>query len=613
MKERGLIMAKQLKRQWKGLAAFYRGHPGMLSGALIFTAFSSVLSLLLPLVYKFTVDTVLDGKDAGLPGFLATLLGQAGGRAFLVRNIWLMGLAIILITVVDGFLSYWRGLWTGVFAESGARKMRKSLYGHIQDLPFEYHVKAETGDLIQRCTSDVEAITRFFSTQLMEVVRSLTLVVFSIAVMFEMDSLMALIALAVTPAIFVTSALYFKKERDAFQKWDEAEGALSATLQENLTGIRVVKAFARQAFEREKFDEKNRNLLGHGWKTYLVIANFWMFSDFLCLLQIGAITIGGTLAVISGRITLGSLIVFISYTEMLLYPLRGLARIMADAGKMQISNSRIQQILEEPAEPGDEDLPEPELRGGIEFSHVGFSYSEDSRLILADLSFSIRPGETIGLIGPTGSGKSTLLYLLQRLYEPASGKILLDGMDIRGLKRSSVRRQVGLILQEPFVFSRNVFENIRLPRPDAEAEDVYTASRAAAFHDDVTAFSQGYETLVGERGVTLSGGQKQRLTIARTLIRECPVVVFDDSFSSVDTQTDQQIRQELRARKTKSTTILVSHRISTLSEADRILVLENGRITAQGSHAELIKIPGLYKRVYDIQNSLDLPEGGEAP
>jgi ATP-binding cassette, subfamily B, bacterial len=595
--------------RWQGLLEFYRGHPARLAGALIATLGSAVLSLLLPLVFSFVVDSVLGTRDPGLPAFLASRFAQAGGRPFLANNLWLMGLLIMLITSGEGILTYFRGKWISIYAESGALRMRRNLFDHIQKLPFSYHARAETGDLIQRCTSDVETISKFFSSQLLEILRSLTLVGFAIAVMFRYNLRMALIALAVTPVLFASSALYFRRERDAFQKWDEAEGSLSATLQENLTGIRVVKAFARQAFEKQKFGAKNQDLLRHGWSTYRVIANFWMFSDFLCLCQIGIVTIVGTLETLAGHLSLGGLIVFISYTEMLLYPLRGLARILADAGKMQISHGRIQEILREPAEPAEDQLADVTLLGGIEFSHVEFRYGTEQRRILTDVSFAVQPGETIGLIGPTGSGKSTLLYLLQRLYEPSGGTIRLDGRDISGIRRDSVRRQVGLILQEPFIFSRSIFENIRLPRPDAEAAEVFGASRAAALHEEINAFAHGYETLVGERGVTLSGGQQQRLTIARTLIRECPILIFDDSLSSVDTRTDKQIRQELRQRRQKTTTFLVSHRIATLAEADRILVLENGRITAFGSHQELIRIPGLYQRIHQIQSSLGDPDG----
>jgi len=601
-----------LKKQWSGLIDFYIGHPGRFTFAILFAIGSAILSLMLPLVFSFVVDTVINSGTPGLPAWLLPFYQKLGGRAWFMQNLWSAGLMILILTMADGLLIFSYGKWIAIFAEDGARRMRKMLFGHIQNLPFSYHAQAETGDLIQRCTSDVEVINKFFNSQLLEIVRSLTLIIFSVSVIFSINRQMALIGIAVTPVVFASAIFYFRKERDAFQKWDEAEGSMSATLQENLTGIRVVKAFARQAFERQKFNDKNSDLLKHGWNTFQIIANFWMFSDFICLLQIGAVTVAGTLFVIRGQLTLGQLVIFISYTEMLLFPLRGLARIIGDAGKMQISNSRLQEILNEPAEPAEDDLSDIDLQGAIEFDSVSFKYQEGQREILNEVSFKIEPGETIGLIGPTGSGKSTLLYLLQRLYEPAAGIIRLDGVDIRTLCRRCVRRQVGLILQEPFVFSRSVFENIRLPRPAAEAEEVYGAARTAAFHEDVLSFESGYETMVGERGVTLSGGQKQRLTIARTLIRECPVVIFDDSLSAVDTQTDQQIRHELQARRSKSTTLLVSHRIATLAGADRILVLENGRITAQGTHDELIRKPGLYQRVYAIQNSLtDQDEGGD--
>ncbi|HAL74042.1 MAG TPA: ABC transporter ATP-binding protein, partial [Clostridiales bacterium] len=503
-----------LKKQWSGLIDFYIGHPGRFTFAILFSIGSAILSLMLPLVFSFVVDTVINNGTPGLPIFLMPFYQKLGGRDWIMQNLWSAGLVILLLTLADGLLILSYGKWIAIFAEDGARRMRKMLFSHIQNLPFSYHAQAETGDLIQRCTSDVEVINKFFNSQLLEIVRSLTLIIFSVTVIFSINRQMALIGIAVTPIVFASAILYFRKERDAFQKWDEAEGSMSATLQENLTGIRVVKAFARQAFERQKFNDKNSDLLNHGWKTFQIIANFWMFSDFICLLQIGAVTVAGTLFVIRGQLTLGQLVIFISYTEMLLFPLRGLARIIGDAGKMQISNSRLQEILNEPVEPVEDELSDLDLQGAIEFDAVSFKYQEGQREILNEVSFKIEPGETIGLIGPTGSGKSTLLYLLQRLYEPTSGTIRLDGVDIKTLCRRSVRRQVGLILQEPFVFSRSVFENIRLPRPAAEAEEVYAAARTAAFHDDVLSFESGYDTTVGERGVTLSGGQKQRLTIA---------------------------------------------------------------------------------------------------
>lgn len=583
---------------------FYRKNRLRLAGAVVFTILSAVSSLTMPLILSFVIDNVIDTRPAALPAFLDSFYNRLGGREFLLPRLYWMGVLILAIVLMDGLFQFFRGKWIAIYSEEGSRRMRETVFRHLQRLPFSYHARAETGDLIQRCTSDVDTIKRFVSTQLLEIVRSFSLVVATAIIMFLLNPTMTLIAMIVTPIIFATSLLYFRKERLAFQKWDEAEGALSTMLQESLTGVRVVKAFARQAYEREKFGEKNRDLRDFGWKTFQIIANFWMFSDFICLLQIMAVTIVGAVLTIRGQLSLGQMIVFISYTEMLLFPLRNLARMLADAGKMHISFGRLKEILDEEPEPDDSQLQSPALSGRIEFRHVDFAYDARQRAVLTDVSFRVLAGETVGIIGPTGAGKSTLLYLLQRLYEPTAGVILLDGLDIREISRDAVRRSVGLILQEPFVFSRSVFENIRLPRPDATADDVFDASRTAAFHDDVQRFESGYETVVGERGVTLSGGQKQRLTIARTLIRECPILIFDDSLSAVDTETDAQIRCELKTRKRKATTLIVSHRISTLAEADRILVIEDGRITAAGTHHELIGRPGLYQRVYQIQNTL---------
>ncbi|NCC48696.1 MAG: ABC transporter ATP-binding protein [Clostridia bacterium] len=608
MKDRRIIImkAKSGPKPWlSSLLSYHTREIPRMTVALLLTIACAGLALLIPLVFSFVVDTIISDVEPSLPGWMMRVYDQAGGRPYFLRNLWIFGLIILLMTALDGLMTFLRGKWSSRFAESGARRIRQSLFNHLQALPFSYHARAETGDLIQRCTSDSETVRRFFNHQVLEIMRSLTLITVAVSIMFRVNVRLALIGLIVTPIVFVTSAIYFKKERQAFRKWDEAEGELSTILQEYLTGIRVVKAFARQAFEREKFMRQNTDLRDFGWKTFTIIANFWMFSDFMCFLQIVAVTIAGTVFTVRGQLTLGQLVIFISYTEMLIFPLRGLARIIADAGRMHVAWHRIQEVLEETPEPSDDDLMDTELQGSITFENVTFSYDQSEHPVLQNINLSIQSGETIGVLGPTGSGKSSLLYLLQRLYEPDEGTIRLDGMDLRQLKRSSVRRQIGLILQEPFVFSRSIFDNIRLPRPQATRDDVLQASKTAALHDDVAAFEQGYETVVGERGVTLSGGQKQRLTIARTLIRECPIVIFDDSMSAVDTDTDLQIRRELASRQHNSTTILVSHRISTLSGADRIVVLEEGRITQEGRHADLIRQDGMYRRVYQIQSSLE--------
>ncbi|MBP7402560.1 MAG: ABC transporter ATP-binding protein [Clostridia bacterium] len=588
----------------KSLLQFYRGQGVRFAGAAAFTVAGAALSLLTPLVFRFIIDTVLDGKEPELPAFLLRLFTGMGGQEYFLRNIWILGLVIVGIHAVDGLLNFCKGRWSSIIAESGARSMRKTLYSHIQSLPFAYHATAETGDLVQRCTSDVDTVRRFLNGQVYEIIRCFCLVVASITFMLMLDLRMALVSMASTPFIFLSAFLYFRRQRDAAQKWDEAEGDLSTMLQESMTGIRVVKAFARQDHERSKFEGRNQTLRRCGKEFIRLMSNFWMYSDFICLLQIGITTVVGVVYVVGGRISLGMMIVFTGYTEMLLYPLRGLARMLSDAGRTQISFGRLQEIMDTEAEPSDEGLEDIEAAGRIRFDNVSFAYKGNDRDILRGVTFEVNPGETIGVLGPTGSGKSTIMYLLQRLYDPTGGTLSIDGRDITGISRRCMRRNVGFVLQEPFVFSRTIFENIRMPRPDAPEQMVYDASRAAAIHDDIESFEEGYQTMVGERGVTLSGGQKQRVTIARTLIRECPILVFDDSLSAVDTETDARIRSELAGRRRRATTFIISHRIATLADTDRILVVEDGRITQQGSHAELLAQQGLYRRVYDIQNAL---------
>ncbi len=591
-------------RLWIRLLVLHRPFQAGLLAATGLTVGTAGLALLIPLIYRFIIDTLILNQPAQLPGWLQSQLQAIGGRAYLIHHFWVMGLVLIVLISLEGLFNFLRGTAMSRVAEGGARQLRKQLFSHIQALPYAYHSRVETGDLIQRCTSDVDTVRRFFDMQLQEIVRSLALVVSAIVLMAALDIRMMLVALAGSPLIFILSVRYFKIETKAFTAWEEAEGALSTQLQESMTGIRVVKAFARQAYETRRFAARNEALRNHGRKTFDIIANFWMLSDWINLLQILAVTVTGALFVIAGTLSLGLLVVFISYTELLLNPLRNLARMLADAGKAQIAFGRVQKVLQEEPEPPDDDLAEVSLAGRIDFQAVDFAYGPAQRLILHNLSFSVEPGQTVGILGPTGSGKSTIFYLLQRLYEPTAGVIRLDDINIRTIRRDCVRRQVGLILQEPFVFSRTVRENIRLPRPEADDRAVVAAARAAALHDDINQFSAGYDTMIGERGVTLSGGQKQRLAIARTLIRDCPVILFDDSLSAVDTETDAEIRLALQERRQRATTLIISHRISTLAEADWILVLENGQVTARGTHGALISQPGLYQRVWQIQNEL---------
>ncbi|MGB4389479.1 MAG: ABC transporter ATP-binding protein, partial [Caldicoprobacterales bacterium] len=471
------------------------------------------------------------------------------------------------------------------------------------------HVKAETGDLIQRCTSDVETVRRFLSVQLVELGRAIIMLVAAIFIMIKIDKQMTLASVLVVPIIFTFAFVFFIKVQKAFLKADESEGRLSNILQENLTGVRVVRAFGRQVYEDEKFDRQNieyRDLVN---KLIRLLAMYWSLSDGLALFQIALVVVLGVYRASSGQITFGDMNVFVSYVSMLLWPIRQMGRILTDMGKTLVSVGRIQEILERPVESQDEDSVEAPINGDIVFENVDFEY-EKGKPILKNLSFRVKQGQTVAILGPTGSGKSSLVHLLQRLYDYTAGSITIGGVELKKIDKKWLRRQVGLVLQEPFLYSKTIKENIRIARPSASDEEVYQASRIASVHDVISEFEKGYDTPVGEKGVTLSGGQKQRVAIARTIINDCSILIFDDSLSAVDTETDAAIRRELNKRSKEISTFIISHRVTTLAEADLILVLDEGRLIQSGSHQDLSQQPGLYQRIWSIQNSME-EEGAE--
>lgn len=597
----GTIM--QAKSTFKHFISFYKKDSKYFVSSTINIIIAAICNMLIPLVVGFTIDQVLMGEDFKLPFFLSSLYTKIGGRDYLLKNLWLLGFLLILLTVIRGFSEFLSDIHIAKTAENGAERMRRSLFSHMQKLPYAWHVKAETGDLIQRCTSDVEVIRRFIQVQLLQIVSCLTMILISVSVMISLDKTLSTIALAVTPILFFASFIYFKQRRRQFELWDETEGKLSNRLQENLTGMRVIKAFGRKNHELKQLEETHKELYHYGIKQFDIMGNFWFFSDFLSYTELALIVIIGTIRVVEHGLTLGILIVFISYAERLLRHLRILARVIADIGRTQISFTRLKDILDAEPEPNDDGLLKPKLSGDIVFDNLSFQYPDAAEPVLKNINLHIKAGQTIGILGPTGSGKSSLLLLLQKLYEANSGDLMFDGISIKEINRFSLRQQVGLILQESYIYSRTIAENIRLPKPEATDRHIRYFAQIAHLAEEIDQFNKGYDTIVGERGVTLSGGQKQRLAIARTLIRDCPILIFDDSLSAVDTDTDRQIRNSLKTRPQGATTIIVSHRISSLHEADQIYVIEDGEISQMGQHKSLLKEEGLYKRVYQIQDS----------
>ncbi len=586
-----------------------RGNRLLYFGSIIFVGLATLLSLVSPLIMRFTLDNVIYGKSMELPAFLDRIVVGLGGIDGLRRNLWICGLALLAITIVNGVFQFVKGRWSAAASESIAKQLRDDLYDHIQRLPYDSHVKAETGDLIQRCTSDIETVRRFLSVQLVELGRAIIMLVAAIFIMIKIDKQMTLASVLVVPIIFTFAFVFFIKVQKAFLKADESEGRLSNILQENLTGVRVVRAFGRQVYEDEKFDRQNIEFRDLVNKLIRLLAMYWSLSDGLALFQIALVVVLGVYRASSGQITFGDMNVFVSYVSMLLWPIRQMGRILTDMGKTLVSVGRIQEILERPVESQDEDSVEAPINGDIVFENVDFEY-EKGKPILKNLSFRVKQGQTVAILGPTGSGKSSLVHLLQRLYDYTGGSITIGGVELKKIDKKWLRRQVGLVLQEPFLYSKTIKENIRIARPSASDEEVYQASRIASVHDVISEFEKGYDTPVGEKGVTLSGGQKQRVAIARTIINDCSILIFDDSLSAVDTETDAAIRRELNKRSKEISTFIISHRVTTLAEADLILVLDEGRLIQSGSHQDLSQQPGLYQRIWSIQNSME-EEGAE--
>jgi ATP-binding cassette subfamily B protein len=518
-----------------------------------------------------------------------------------------VGLGFVGLAVFEGVFTFLSGRLAAQTAEGIALRLRNYLYDHIQRLTFAYHDKTPTGDLIQRATSDVDAIRRFFAEQALGVGRILLLFLINFAVILTMNRQLAVLSVVVVPVVVILSFFFFQRIFKAYEAYQEQDAVVSTILQENLSGIRVVKSFARQGYEQDKFQKDNWEKYERGKRLLKIHAFFWPVSDIIAGLQmIGGFTLGAWMA-INGVITVGTYLAYAGMVVWIIWPMRNLGRLIVQTSIASVSYSRVAKVLLEKREPLKEGdyRPQGDVAGKFVFEDVGFAYETDTP-VLKDINFHAASGAVIALLGGTGSGKSTLVNLLPRFYEYSSGVLTLDGIELKRYPREYLREEIGIVEQEPFLFSRTIRENITYGvAREVSEEEVETAARAAEIHDVILGFPHGYDTLVGERGVTLSGGQKQRVAIARTLLKDPCILILDDATSSVDTETESQIRNALQRLMVGRTTFVIAHRIQSAMTADLILVLDSGRIVQRGTHDELLAQAGIYKQIYDLQARIE--------
>lgn len=602
---------KQLKKQetrkkFSLIWRFLKGSRLLFVVGILAAAVTALADMVSPQIIRAAVDNAIGGAPANFAPWIMNIVEGLGGFEYLGKHLWIMAVAVLVVAVFKVVSQYVFRVSNTKAAETLVKTMRDSLFSHIERLPFSWHMKNRTGDIIQRCTSDIDTVKNFVSEQMTSIFRIAIMLGMSLVFMLSMNVPLAIIAIIPMPIIILYSFRFHKHIGEGFAKCDENEGKLSAMTQENLTGVRVVRAFGRESYEREKFHAHNEYYTSLWVKLAKVMSRFWSTADIMSGLQIMLVVVFGAVFCIYWDMTAGEYIAFISYNSMLVWPIRMLGRMISELSKAGVSIDRIRYIMESEAEKDKPDALTPDMNGDIAFENVNFAYDNCPQM-LHDINFTMKAGTTLGILGGTGSGKSTMMLLLDKLYDlpEGGGRITVGGVDIADIKTEHLRKNVGIVLQEPYLFSKTIAENIGITDQDITLTEIRQAARAACLDDTVTSFAKGYDTFVGERGVTLSGGQKQRAAIARTLTQNTPIMIFDDSLSAVDTETDAKIRAALETKFGSASIIIISHRITTLSKADKILVLEKGRIVEQGTHDELVAAGGIYRKIYDIQSGTE--------
>lgn len=590
------------RSQTKLLLQFLEGSKLLFVLSILSSALMTLVDMLNPQIIRGTIDNAIGGKESQFPEWVNSVVEDLGGFSHIGQNLWIPALAIACLGLIRVPAQFGTTMLNTAGSEVLVKNMRDTLFSHISRLPYAWHMKNSTGDIIQRCTTDVDRIRTFVAEQLTTVFRITILIAMSLYFMFSMNVKMAIIATVPIPIILAYSVIFRKEMHTGFKECDENEGLVSNIVQENLTGVRVVRAFANEKLEKERFKKQNDYYCSLWVHMGHVIGKFFSIQDILCGLQILLVTVFGAVLAVKGEMTSGEYVAFVSYNGMLSFPIRRLGRMLSEMAKAGVSLDRLAYIMDSEEEHDRPGAADYDMTGDIRFEDITFCY-EEGHDILKDINIEIPAGSTLGILGGTGSGKSTLMLLLDKLYDipEGRGRITIGGVDIRDIRTQHLRKNIAMVLQEPYLFSRSLKDNIGIANEHLQLKDIERAAEAACLTEAIEGFSEGYDTFVGERGVTLSGGQKQRTAIARALTQDAPIMILDDSLSAVDNKTDARIRASLEERFGTATIIIISHRITTLSKADKVVVLDKGRITEQGTPEELKTAGGIYQKIYEIQ------------
>lgn len=589
----------------KKLFKWGKGYWGVLIAIVLLSALTTFSWSYMPQFIRYIFGPILKNEDPAkinLPPFLIAYFQQFTKP---LQAVFFVSLAYVIFQTIRALIQYLLNCLRGITVSGIARNIRIATFDTLVNVPSSYHNDHDAGDIIQRCSTDVATTARFITYEPGIMLHFFISVGMGIYQMARINLTLVWVSLAVAPIALIASAFYFRYFN---RKWEEAEkleAAYLTAVQENVNGVRIVKAFANENYEEEKFNNATHDYA----KVIKEIARssglYWGISDMVTSLQYMAVVLVGVHFARTGVMTTADIITALFYVGMMIFPFRSFGRSVSRFSLALVAARRIDELMSAPNEFLVNGTQTPPITGDIEFAGVGFNFGDNGQPLFKDVSFKIAAGETVAIVGRTGSGKTTIANLLTRLEEYTAGAIYLDGTELKQFEKHYLRRQVGLILQEPFLYNRSIRENIRVTNPAANDCTIEQAATLAAIDKDIKGFSEGYNTLVGEKGVTLSGGQKQRLTIARMLLVDKPIIIFDDSLSAVDTATDFAIRKALAGRGRRQTTIIITHRIATAQAADKIIVLEDGVAKAIGTHAELIARPGFYQEMWRIQGDLE--------